>query len=103
MKKYLIFDVGGSFIKFALMDTTSIHMKGKVKTPKDSFENFLHALEQIYETFSGTIEGVALSMPGLTHADTGYAVHGGSLSYIRNINIAEKIHERLQIPIQIEK
>lgn len=102
MKKYLVFDVGGSSIKFALMDTSSIHMKGKVNTPANSFESFLDTIEQLFTTFAGSIDGVAISMPGLIDAETGFAVHGGSLSYIRNINIAEKIHERLQVPIQIE-
>lgn len=102
MKKYLVFDVGGSSIKFALMDANSIHMKGKVNTPADTIENFLDAIEQIFETFAGSVEGVAISMPGLIDSNTGYAVHGGSLSYIRGINVVEKIEERLKVPVQIE-
>ncbi|PRY75090.1 ROK family protein [Alkalibacterium olivapovliticus] len=102
MKKYLVFDVGGSFIKFALMDSSSIYKKGKVKTPADSLGSFLDAIEQVCRTFEGKIEGVAMSMPGLIDSSTGYAVHGGSLEYVRKLNMADKIQERLQLPVWIE-
>lgn len=102
MKKYIVYDVGGSSIKFALMDQETIHIKGKVKTPHDSFESFLNVLEQVYQPFSESVDGAAVSLPGLVDSDTGYAVHGGSLNYIRNMNVGEAIQERLQIAVRIE-
>jgi predicted NBD/HSP70 family sugar kinase len=102
MKKYIVYDVGGSFIKFALMDQEEIHMKGKVKTPHDSFESFLDTLEHAYQPFIGSVDGVAISMPGLVNSDSGYAVHGGSLKYIREMNVGEAIQNRLKLPVRIE-
>ena len=43
----LSFDVGGTFIKWALIDCYEIKEKGKVPTPYDSFETFLKTIEPI--------------------------------------------------------
>ncbi|GEN51697.1 ROK family protein [Alkalibacterium pelagium] len=102
MDKFIVYDIGGSFIKFALMDEESIHVKGKVKTPKTSFDELLHTLEHVYQPFAGTAKAAAISMPGLIDSKSGYAIHGGSLSYIRKMNVADMIKERLKIPVVIE-
>lgn len=51
MKK-LVFDVGASAIKYALMDHDAhIYEKGKEVTPHDQFEHFLAILQTIYEKY----------------------------------------------------
>lgn len=102
MKKYIVYDIGGSFIKFALMSEETIFKSGKIKTPTESLDKFLEILELIFQSFDEEIEGIAISMPGLIDSKKGYAVHGGSLKYIHDLNIAEKIEKRLHATVRIE-
>ena len=55
MKK-LVYDVGGTFIKYAVMDEDAVMFeKGKVATPLDSQQHFLDVLEQIYQKSDGRL------------------------------------------------
>lgn len=102
MKKYLVYDVGGSAIKYAIMNEEKIVLKDKVKTPKDNLEGFLTAVEKIYQEHKQEIAGVAFSMPGIIDTETGFVMHAGNLLYIRKVNLKEKIEERLKTTISIE-
>ncbi|WP_459783802.1 ROK family protein [Alkalibacterium sp. s-m-22] len=102
MKQYLVFDIGGSAIKFALMDKETIHIKGKRKTPRDSLESLLFVIEKIVQPYVKSIAGVAISMPGRIDSDAGFVIHGGSLQYARNIHLADIIQERLNLPLRLE-
>mgnify|MGYP000122196066 FL=1 len=45
MKKYLVLDVGGSAIKYAVMDAEkNIYERGKVPTPLDCLEAFVKSV-----------------------------------------------------------
>lgn len=102
MKKYLVYDVGGSAIKYAVMNEEKIVLKDKVKTPKDNLEGFLTVVEKIYQEHKQEISGVAFSMPGIIDTETGFVMHAGNLLYIRKVNLKEKIEERLKTTISIE-
>lgn len=50
--EYLVFDVGGTAIKYALMnDELEILEKGSVSTPQDTLENFLEVIKSIYNRY----------------------------------------------------
>lgn len=52
MKKYCVIDVGGTNIKYALMDEeANILEKGEVETPRDSLESFVEAIGRIYDGY----------------------------------------------------
>lgn len=64
--KYLVLDVGGTAIKYALMtEKLEFLEKGKIKTPRDSIENFIDNIGNIYDKYKNDIEGMALSIPGV--------------------------------------
>ncbi|MEC6748685.1 ROK family protein [Marinilactibacillus sp. XAAS-LB27] len=102
MKNYLIYDVGGSSIKYAVMNEEEILTKGKTKTPTNNMEDFMDAIGDIYNEFKSDISGVAFSMPGIIDSSTGYAVHGGSLEFIHQMNLKEKLEEKIDRTIVIE-
>lgn len=65
MKTYLTLDVGGSAIKYALLqEDLTILEKSSVPTPMDTLENFIETIGKIYDQFQDQIDGMALSMPG---------------------------------------
>lgn len=102
MKNYLVYDVGGSSIKYAVMNEEEVLTKGKKKTPKENMENFTDAIGEIYSEFKNDVSGVAFSMPGIIDSDTGYAIHGGSLEFIHQMNLKEKLEEKIDQTIVIE-
>ena len=54
MAQYLVYDIGGTFIKYALMTETSEMLEqGKVPAPRDSMEHLLDALSGIAEKYQG--------------------------------------------------
>lgn len=101
--EYLVLDVGGSAIKYAVMDADSrIIEKGNVKTPKDSFDTFREEIGKIYDQFKDRIEGIALSMPGVIDSDKGYAYTGGALRYNYNIDIVKLLQVRCPVKMVVE-
>ncbi|MGW9530836.1 ROK family protein [Paenibacillus terrae] len=100
--KILVFDIGGSFIKFSLYFQGEFMSKGKVATPLDSLENLLVALKQIHHQFMDECVGIAVSMPGIVDSASGHMVHGGSLRYINDINMIEVFKKAFHLPVAIE-
>ena len=65
---YLAIDVGGTLIKYAVItENCSILEKDKTPTRQESLEVFIQSLEEICRKIRVhyTIEGIALSMPGI--------------------------------------
>ena len=80
MKTYLTFDVGGSAIKYALIqEDLSILDKSSVPTPMDSLEHFVETIGEIYDRYSSQISGIAISMPGIIDPQKGYSYTGITL------------------------
>ena len=81
MKQYLAFDIGGTFIKYALMgEDGSFLANGKVPTPTDTMEHLLEALEGIGRRYGGEYEEVAVSMPGGLTPPRGWPTPGAPWS-----------------------
>lgn len=102
MKK-LIFDVGASAIKYALMDeNATIYEKGSIKTPHDTFSHFLELLKQIYQKYETQIDGIALSVPGTVDSKRGQIYAPGGIAYNENVNLVDQIHTFTNLPVVIE-
>ena len=101
--KYLVLDIGGSAIKYALM-TKEVEFieKGSKPTPLDNIENFVEAVGEIYDIYKDDIEGIAISMPGVLDSDNGYAYTGGALIYNNGKEIIKILQERCPTKITIE-
>jgi predicted NBD/HSP70 family sugar kinase len=100
---YLVFDVGGSAIKYALMSENAEFLeKGKVPTPLDEIDNFVEAIGTIYDKYKERISGIAMSMPGRIDSEKGYIYNGGSLHYNVEKNIVDILQKRCPVPIVIE-
>jgi predicted NBD/HSP70 family sugar kinase len=100
---YLVFDVGGTFVKYALMDKqANISKKGKIPSVKKDVSDFLDSLEEIFYHFKD-VEGIALSCPGLIDVENGIIYHGGALRFLHECNIVEELSKRcLGVPVAVE-
>lgn len=98
--KIAVFDVGGTFIKYALMIDDKMSCNGKVPTPRDNQEHFLEVIENIINDM-GEVEGIAFSLPGVIDVDKKYIFAGGSLEYNNHTEI-EIWQKRFNLPIEVE-
>ena len=101
---YLAIDIGGTFIKYAVItESAEIISKGKKPTDTENLDVFLDTLEEIYrENEESNPAGVAISMAGGIDVDSGYAYNGGGVRCIQNLEIVNILEERLKVPVTIE-
>ncbi|MGI6072126.1 MAG: ROK family protein [Lachnospiraceae bacterium] len=103
MKKYLCFDAGGTYLKYALFDEEDVFLdQGRVPTRCNDLELFLKDIRNIYKKYDGVC-GIGLSLPGMIDTETGYLHTSGSIGCLFNVNIIEKIGKICgSLPIAIE-
>ena len=102
MALYLGIDVGGTNIKYALMDRDgSILEKGEMPTPMDGLEVYLETLVSVRELFPQA-EALVMSAPGRIVAERGYFYTGGSLTYVHETDLAALLADRIGIPFTAE-
>ena len=100
MKQYLVFDIGGTFIKYALMGEDGGFLEsGKTPTPTDTLDHLLDQMEEIGRQFAGRYEGVAVSMPGRIDTASGVAHTGGALTFIGETPMGQMLEARLGKPV----
>ncbi|GIN63972.1 transcriptional regulator [Robertmurraya siralis] len=105
MDYFAVFDVGGSAIKYSLMDETGAFLeKSSVATPKDGLDSFLDIIDSTVKNFQKNheISGIALSMPGAVDVDSGFIKGITAIEYIHGPNIKEMIQERTQLRVELE-
>ena len=84
--KVMVFDVGGTEIKYSVMDEQLNRTDtGSTPTPADSQEHFLNTLREIYLPHKGEVDGIALSLPGFIDAEQGVVRGGGAPSLAYNV------------------
>lgn len=89
MEKYLVFDIGGSQLKYGLLtENGEIIEKNQVKTP-NNWENMKNAIDRIVQKYLENISGVAVSAPGRIDVGTGIIYQGGAVTYLDQVNIKE--------------
>lgn len=104
MTTYLSFDIGGTDIKFGIVNTQGkILYQDKVKTAPDgdaiiqTIVNIKHELAQIYR-----VDGAAFSVPGFVNIDTGYLKAGGAIADFCEFDFKDILTERLSLPVEVE-
>lgn len=105
MNYYAVFDVGGSAIKYSLMDSECHFLKkNSVTTPKDGIDSFINAIDSVVKDLqkSHVLSGVTLSLPGAVDVDSGYIKGFTAIPYIHGPNIKELIQERTALPVELE-
>lgn len=104
MSTYLVFDWGGTFMKYALMNENArILEKGKVTSPgkKDSREIFFSIIDEIVGKYPG-IEGIAISSPGIINSEKGVIDVVGAFPYLQKLPLAKLFEERYGVRTSIE-
>lgn len=102
-KSYLLLDIGGSFVKYAVSDAEHhFAANGSLPTPA-TLEGLLQAIGSIYASCGCVPDGVSVSLPGIIDCGRGLCITGGSLAY----NIEQPLAELISrccggVPVAIE-
>ena len=94
-------DIGGTFIKYGLMDV-DYHLvhTDKIPTPP-TIEEFWQGLEGIVDPVREQIDGIAISCPGEIQKTLGFVFRGGLIPYLRNIPLASKLKQTFDLPVTV--
>ncbi|WP_138418158.1 ROK family protein [Aquibacillus sediminis] len=100
MKKYLAFDIGGTFIKYGIVQENAVMTdNSKVKTPK-SMDQLLKVISDISEQYPD-VEGIAVSSPGAV-SDHGVIYGSSAIPFIHGPNMKELIAEYTGKTVHLE-
>lgn len=105
MNKYMVFDLGGTYLKFAVMDEKANKLEsGRIATPVEGIEELLQKIDAVVKEYENmyTFSGIAVSSPGAVNSETGFIGGTSAISYIHRINMIELLEQRTGLKISIE-
>jgi len=91
--RVLVFDVGGTYTKFALVEDYEVHNRNVIPTPKKDFAEVLYSIVKGY----AELDGVAIGFPGIVSREgmVLFAPHLPSM-------VGRSIREIAGIPVRID-
>ncbi|MGJ3791966.1 ROK family protein [Lactiplantibacillus argentoratensis] len=103
MRNYLSIDIGGTNLKYGLIDHSgSLLFKQQVTTPTEK-SAFVAELKKIIANNRSKVFGVAISVPGQVDSQTGIVYHGGSLPFLDRLNFQQLIQSAFgELPVGVE-
>lgn len=101
MKPVLCFDIGGTFVKYGLVDETGrILTKGRFATNRGNGQAVLEEIDRIIESCDA--RGVSFSCPGFADDETGEIAAGNVIAGFNGLNLRERIGGRHGLPVAVE-
>ena len=102
MKRYYVMDMGGTLIKYALMnENAEILEQGSYPAIIDAFEPFMESLTANIDRYAGSFEGIAVSMPGRIDTATGIVHTGGAFRFFKDTPLEQILEERYHVPVTL--
>lgn len=100
---YLVFDIGGSSNKYALIENDKIVEKFSSKQEKN-MEDLLKFFEDKINFFakSHKIDGIGFSSPATVDSSTGNIYGKSAVEFITEYNFAMEIKNKFNLPVAIE-
>lgn len=103
-KDYLAFDIGGTDIKYGLLDHSgNLIEHDKVATPDQNLDVFMAAIKTIIARYEGRFRGICFSVPGTIDHNHGEIIYGGgSLPFMDHKSLPELLNLGEAIPVTVE-
>lgn len=99
MREVLVIDIGGTFIKYARMDESfALLEKGKIPTPDTCRADLIEAIGRLYDSMP-SVEGIAISMPGIIDTENGYCHMGGAITYNNEAHLRDELKDRCPVNV----
>ncbi|MFD1420676.1 ROK family protein [Lactiplantibacillus songbeiensis] len=104
IKNYLAIDIGGTFLKYALIRADGqIIIKGSNPTAKSGQEPFVAQIVDLIQRHQDQISGVGFSLPGVVDAQAGKVISSATLPFLEGsnfINLIQAFFPSLLITIE---
>lgn len=101
-KKYFSIDIGGTNIKYGIIDDQGeLVFHENVKTP-DNKTDFLNLIKSIVQENLSEIQGVGISVPGKVNVQTGTVFYGGALPFLDKVSFKDELESAFHIPVAVE-
>lgn len=98
----LVYDIGGSNIKFALMTAEGdILERRRAPTPKDSLEHYFDTLVNLSEGLIDQADGAAVSTNGRMFPDM-ETYRAYTSDFLIGVNLRAELEKRLNLPVVVE-
>lgn len=97
----LVFDMGGSAVKYGVWSQDSLVSKGKFSTP-NTWEEMKAQLQQVRTSVNEEIEGVGISAPGAVNAQERRIDGISAIPYIHGFDIYSELEAAFGVPVTIE-
>ncbi|ALC08602.1 ROK family protein [Lactiplantibacillus plantarum] len=102
-KKYLSVDVGGTRLKYGLIDENgTLLATGDEATPTNNLDGFLRTLFGIARRYQQQASGIAISIPGKVDQRHSVIYNGGSLPYLDGLPLAHLLKQKFGLPVTLE-
>lgn len=97
----LVFDMGGSAVKYGVWSQDSLVSKGKFSTP-NTWEEMKAQLQQVRTSVNEEIEGVGISAPGAVNSQERRIDGISAIPYIHGFDIYSELEAAFGVPVTIE-
>ena len=102
-KDYLSIDIGGTNIKYGLLDRSGkLISKGKVSTKCTDILSFKQLIDSIVEPRLSNVRGIAISVPGKVDVHRGVVYYGGSLPYLDGFDFYNYFRKKYNLQCSVE-
>lgn len=103
MTQYLTFDIGGTNLKYALIDEKGrIIEKKRMKTSTEDLDSFMDSMYIVGDKYEGKFKGIAVCAPGKIDTEHKTIYFGGALQFLDGLNLEETLGKRYHVPITVE-
>lgn len=103
MTQYLSFDIGGTNLKYALINKTGhIIEKGHIPTHTEDLEGFIQDIYKICDRYQSEFEGIAVCAPGKIDTQNKIIHFGGALPFLDGLNLQKTLGDRYGVPVGVE-
>lgn len=94
MKKFLVIDIGGTYLKSALInEKAQISNINRIPTATN-LEAFQEQILSLVSSVTDSIDGVAFSVPGQIDIHTCTIYHGGALGFLHKLSLRALINQK---------
>ena len=103
--RYIGIDIGGTSIKAGLADASGTVLQARqAPTPAHDLDRLESTIAELVAQLhrGGPVTAVGIGVPGLRHARTCVIQTSPHIPCIRNVNLEERLRERLRMPVITE-
>lgn len=102
MTQYLVFDIGGTNVKYALMDNEGQLLEKGKRPSADNLDDFIAALYEVGDQYKGKFAGIAVCAPGKIDREKMIIHYGGALTFLDGLNLEETLGARYGVAVSAE-